>query len=135
MTEAGLIHILDAPALDGPAPRLSTDEALDVLASARRIAIVGASPTPWRASHTDMAYLLEQGYQCVPVNPNVTSVLGRPSFPTLETAVAGTGGEPFDIVDVFRRPDVTPEVARSAVTTGASVLWLQPLVISWEAAT
>ena len=128
------IRILDEPVLDGPVPILTADEAVEALRTASRIAIVGASPTPWRASHTVMSYLMGQGYECVPVNPNVASVLGRPAFPTVEAAVAGTSGEPFDIVDVFRRPEFTPDIARAAAATGARVLWLQLRVISWEAA-
>ena len=46
--------------------------------------------------------------------------------------MAATG--PFDIVDVFRRPEHTPEIARSAVETGAGALWLQLGVVNWEAA-
>ena len=53
------------------------------------IAIVGASPNPWRASNSVMRYLLGQGYECVPVNPRTAEVHGRASYPTLEAAVAG----------------------------------------------
>jgi predicted CoA-binding protein len=79
-----------------------------------------------------MRYLLGQGYDCVPVNPNTDEVLGRPAFPTLEEAVAA-GGQ-FDIVDVFRRSEAVAEIARSAVATGAGALWLQLGVVNWEAA-
>ena len=125
-----------------PVPILDADGALEVLRVARRIAIVGASPERWRASNSVMAYLLEYGYECVPVNPNASSVLGRTCYPSLEAAVAAVAvksvepkpGPPFDIVDVFRRPEYTPEVARSAVATGCGTFWLQQRIISWEAA-
>jgi predicted CoA-binding protein len=128
-----VIRYLDEPLQPGPVPILGPDEAMDLLASSHRIAIVGASPDPWRASHSVMDFLLAQGYECVPVNPMTDRVLGRHAYPTLEAAVADTGG-PFDIVDVFRRPDATPDVARSAVATGCRALWLQLRIISWEAA-
>jgi len=105
-----------------------------VLRSARRIAVVGASPYPWRASNVVMAYLLEQGYACVPVNPETEAVLGQPCFPTLEAAVAAAGGQSFDIVDVFRRAEHAPDIARSAVALGCGTLWLQQGIVSWEAA-
>ena len=105
-----------------------------MLRSARRIAVVGASPYPWRASNVVMAYLLEQGYACVPVNPEAATVLGQACFPTLEEAVAAAGGEGFDIVDVFRRAEHTPDIARSAVALGCGTLWLQQGIVSWEAA-
>jgi predicted CoA-binding protein len=111
---------------------LDGDAAARLLGDTRRIAMVGASPDPGRPSHGVMRYLLEQGYEVVPINPTVGSVLGRTAYPTLEDAVAATGT--FDMVDVFRRPEHTPEIARSAVATGAKSLWLQLGVVNWDAA-
>ena len=37
-------------------------------------------------------------------------------------------------MDVFRRSELTPDVARDAVAAGAGCLWLQVGVVSWEAA-
>lgn len=111
---------------------LSEQEALSVLARARRIAVVGASPNPGRPSHGVMRYLMHHGYECVPINPNAREVLGMRTYRTLEEAVRDGG--PFDIVDVFRRSEFTPEIARSAVATGAGALWLQLGVVNWDAA-
>jgi predicted CoA-binding protein len=116
----------------GPVPVLDDDAARDVLRSARRIAIVGASSREVRASNSVMRYLLAQGYACVPVNPNERDVLGTPAFRSLPEAVAETG--PVDIVDVFRRSELCPPHAREAVDVGARCLWLQLGVVSWEAA-
>jgi uncharacterized protein len=118
-------------------PILDAAAAREVLREARRIAIVGASPNPWRASNSVMAYLVAQGYECVPVNPTADSVLGQTCYPSLAAAVAvgsESGGRPFDIVDVFRRPEHAPDIARSAVALGCGTLWLQLGVISPEAA-
>ena len=79
-----------------------------------------------------MRYLLGQGYDCVPVNPNAAEVLGVASSRSLEEAVEATGR--FDIVDVFRRSEHATAIARSAVETGARALWLQLGVVNWEAA-
>lgn len=125
------IDYVDQPDVDGRLALLSDVDAVELLRSARRIAVIGASPLPWRASNSVMRYLLDHGYECVPVNPNHAEVMGRPSYPSLEAAVAATG--PFDIVDVFRRPEFTPDIARSAVATGCRALWLQQGVISPEA--
>ncbi len=113
-------------------PILDDVRALELLAHARRIAIVGASPDRMRPSNTVMAYLLHHGYECVPVNPLVRDVLGVPAYGSVSEAADAAG--PFDIVDVFRRPEFTPEVARSAVESGAGALWLQLGVVNWEAA-
>lgn len=124
--------VLDAQEGTGPVPILDLDGSLGVLRRARRIAIVGASPDVGRPSHGVMRYLQQHGYECVPINPNARDVLGVPSYRTLEEAARDTG--PFDIVDVFRRSEHAAEVARSAVATGASTLWMQLGVVNWEAA-
>jgi uncharacterized protein len=116
----------------GPVPVLDAGAALELLDRSRRICVVGASPDPLRASHGVMRYLVHHGFECVPVNPNAREVLGIPTFRTLEEAAAQTG--PFDIVDVFRRGEHAPGVARSAVAVGARALWLQLGVINWDAA-
>jgi len=124
--------ILDAQEGTGPVPVLDAAAAVALLAAARRIAIVGASPEAWRPSHGVMQRLLDAGYDCVPVNPFAGSVLGISAYPTLEAATQAGGR--FDLVDVFRRPEHVPAVARSAIATGAGGLWLQLGVVSWEAA-
>jgi predicted CoA-binding protein len=123
---------MDAQEGTGPVTLLDSEAAGELLARARRIAIVGASPNPMRPSNSVMSYLLDEGYEVVPINPNAPEILGAPAFPSLEEAVAATGS--FDIVDVFRRPEHTPEIARSAVATGSGALWMQLGVVNWEAA-
>lgn len=103
-----------------------------VLRAARRIAVVGASSNPWRPSWGIFRYLRRVGYEVVPVNPDETAVDGVRAYPTLAAAVAATGG--FEIVDLFRRSEACPDHAREAVDIGASVLWMQQGVVSWEAA-
>ncbi len=125
-------ELLDLQEGRGDVQLASTAEARELLRRARRVAIVGASPDPARPSHDVMAYLLAAGYDCVPINPAIGEVLGRPTFPDLVSATRATGR--FDIVDVFRRPAATPEIAREAVAVGAGALWLQLGVVNWEAA-
>jgi predicted CoA-binding protein len=112
--------------------RLLDDEGMfELLRSARRIAVVGASSNPARPSYGVFRTLLAAGYQCVPVNPNESSVLGIPAVATLAEAAAGG---PIDIVDVFRRSESTEQIARDAVSVRAGALWLQLGVINWESA-
>jgi predicted CoA-binding protein len=124
--------VLDAQEETGPVAILDAEEAPQLLGRAHRIAMVGASPNPARPSFGVMRYLLDEGYEVVPINPNADEILGERAYATLEDAVAATGT--FDIVDVFRRPEHTPEIARSAVAAGAGALWLQLGVVNWEAA-
>lgn len=103
-----------------------------MLRSARRIAVIGASSRAYRPSSGVFETLMAVGYDCVPINPNETTVHGVLAYATLADAVAATG--PFDIVDVFRRSDLCVPHAEEAVATGASCLWLQLGVVSWDAA-
>lgn len=115
-----------------PVPVLGDAGIAAVLRSARRIAVVGASGNVDRPSHDVFRYLQGQGFDCVPINPNVRGVLGVPAFATLAEAVAATGA--FEIVDVFRRSELCVTHAREAVDAGARCLWLQLGVVNWEAA-
>jgi predicted CoA-binding protein len=93
----------------------------DILRESKTIALVGASPNPAKASHGVMRYLLAQGYRVIPVRPlDCDDVLGVPCVATLADI-----DEPIDLVDVFRRPEHTPQHAREAVDVGAKALWLQ----------
>ena len=103
----------------------------ELLLSARRIAVVGASSNPIRPSYGVFRTLVAAGYDCVPVNPNETEVAGVAAVATLAEAAAGG---PIDIVDVFRRSELTEDVAREAVAIGARALWLQLGVVNLEAA-
>lgn len=116
------------------APPLLDDQGIaELLAAAHRIAVVGASSNPARPSHGVFRSLVRAGYQCVPVNPNETEVEGVAAVATLAEAAAALGGR-IDIVDVFRRPELTEEIARDAVAVGAGALWLQLGVVNAESA-
>jgi predicted CoA-binding protein len=124
--------ILDVEEGRGPVRLLDDEEVARLLREARRIAVIGASSNPGRASNSVLETLLEAGFDCVPVNPNEREVLGRKAFPSLAEAAAETGA--FDIVDVFRRPELCEVHAREAVAVGARCLWLQLGIVNWEAA-
>jgi uncharacterized protein len=127
-----LAAILDLQEGRGDVPLLDDGAIRDLLRTARRIAVIGASDRPGRPSREVLAALLRAGYDAVPVTPRFAMVLDRPAYPDLAAAVAATG--PFDIVDVFRRAEDCPAHAREAVAASARVLWLQLGIVSWEAA-
>jgi uncharacterized protein len=112
-------------------PLLDEAGIVEVLRTSRRIAVVGASSKPHRASNDIFRYLMAAGYDVVPVHPNEREVEGIACYRTLEEAVAATG--PVDIVDVFRRAEFCPGHAREAVAVGARCLWLQLGIVSAEA--
>ncbi len=101
-----------------------------LLGEAHTIAVVGLSSRPGRPSLDVAAYLQDRGYRIVPVNPRETDVLGEHAYASLRDIPADV---PIDVVDVFRRAEDTPEIAREAVAIGAKVLWLQDGIVNDEA--
>ena len=107
------------------------NELRSLLGEARVIAVVGISAKEWRPSYEVASYLQDNGYRIVPINPNETEVLGERAYPSLLDIPDDIR---VDVVDVFRRPEHTPDVARDAVKIGARLLWLQEGIVSEEAA-
>ena len=106
-------------------------ELRSLLGEVHTVAVVGLSSRSDRPSYQVARYLQEHGYRIVPINPNETEVLGERSYPTLQDVPSDIR---IDVVDVFRRAEETPAVARDAVAVGARVLWLQEGIVSEEAA-
>ena len=107
-----------------------TDEELrKLLLDTKVIAVVGLSANPDRPSNQVAWYLHHQGYCLFGINPDSKDpdVFGIPMLPSLDQVP-----EPIDIVDVFRRPEHTPPVARDAVAARARALWLQLGIASAE---
>jgi predicted CoA-binding protein len=100
-----------------------------LLGDVRTIAVVGLSSKPNRPSLEVARYLQEHGYRIVPVNPKEAEVLGERAYASLADVP-----ERIDVVDVFRRAEETPAIAREAVAIGARVLWLQEGIVSDDAA-
>jgi predicted CoA-binding protein len=93
-----------------------------ILERTRTIAVVGASPEPWRASYGVSAYLKRAGYRIIPVNP---TALGERVHGEAVVGALADIGEPIGLVNVFRRPDFLPVVVEEAIAVGAPALWMQ----------
>jgi len=114
----------------GEPPFLLQGDAIgELLASARRIAVIGASPRPERPSSWILQYLLDQGFDVLPINPRYDAISGRRCWPSLSEVP-----EPVDIVDVFRRSDAVEAIVEEAIAHGDRALWLQEGVVNWAAA-
>ena len=118
------------PAADAGDVPVNDEELRELLRQAKVIAVVGLSANPDRPSNQVAWYLHHQGYRLFGVNPACPEpeVFGVPMVPALDQVP-----EPIDIVDVFRRPEHIPGVAREAVAAGAGALWLQLGIASPEA--
>jgi uncharacterized protein len=99
----------------------STQQRWEILRRTRTVAMVGASPSPSRASNFVATYLLAStDYDVYFVNPNAAEILGRPVYGSLSELPVVP-----DLVDVFRRPADLPQVLDETLAAGASTLWLQ----------
>ncbi len=91
-----------------------------LLERVHRIAVVGLSPKAYRDSHRVARYLLEHGYDVVPVYPREEEILGQKVYRRVQD-VPG----PVDLVDVFRRSESLPGVIDDVLAARAGGLWLQ----------
>lgn len=105
----------------------SPDEIKNILKDTKTIAVVGLSSKPERASNGVARYLIEQGFEVIPVNPVESEILGKKSYPDL-----GSIGQPVDLVDIFRKGEATPPIIKDALAIRARCIWLQEGVISQE---
>jgi uncharacterized protein len=101
----------------------------NLLRSAKTIAVVGLSSRRSRPSYGVSEYMQSVGYRIIPVNPNESEVLGEKAYASLDDIP-----EHVDIVDVFRRSELVPEVVDAAIRIGARGVWMQEGVVHEEAA-
>lgn len=101
----------------------------EILHSARTIAVVGLSGKRFRPSFGVAEYMKKAGYRIIPVNPQLSEVLGEKCYPDLDSVP-----EPIDIVDIFRRSEFVPEIVEAAIRKGAKAIWMQEGVVHEDAA-
>jgi predicted CoA-binding protein len=102
---------------------------VEAILGMKRIAVVGLSSSPWRASYDVSRYMQAAGYEITPVNPNETEVLGERAYASLSDLP-----EAPEVVNVFRRSEYVGGVVDEAIRVGARAIWLQLGVIDREAA-
>jgi len=101
----------------------------EILEKYKTIAVVGLSSQTWRASYSVSSYMQDAGYRIIPVNPKESMVLGEKAYPSLDEVP-----EPFEIVDIFRRPEYVPDIVEAAIRHNARVIWMQLGVVNEAAA-
>lgn len=104
------------------------EEKILKILSMKTIAVVGMSPKKDRPSNYVPRYMMEKGYKIIPVRPGTKEILGIKCYKDLEELDMAV-----DVVNVFRRSEYCPEIAKKAVKIGAKALWLQEGVYSQEA--
>lgn len=106
----------------------SREEIGEILKSKKRIAVVGLSDNPEKSSHMISKAMQNVGYEIIPVNPTIDEVLGVKAYHSLKEIEGHV-----DIVNVFRRPEYLPAIAKEAVEIGADVFWAQSGIANEEA--
>lgn len=106
-------------------------EIRELLGQPRRIAVVGASPNPARASNEVLAFLIRQGHDVIAVNPGHAggTIHGAPVVATLANVEP-----PAEIVDIFRNSADAGAAVDEAIVHGAKAVWMQIGVIDEAAA-
>ena len=105
-----------------------TDDDIRKIYTLKNIAVVGMSKNPDKAAHYVPKYLIDNGFNVIPVNPTATEILGRKCYPTLLDIA-----DPVDIVDVFRPSDQVLPIVEDSVKIKPKVIWLQEGIHNPEA--
>ena len=108
----------------------NTDSQLKKIYELKNIAVVGMSKNEEKAGHFVPKYLIQNGYNVIPVNPTVSEVLGRKSYSTITDIP-----ERVDIVDIFRKSEDVPPIVDDAIhkKDQIKVIWMQEGIYSEEA--
>ena len=108
---------------------MPTDPIAELLRTVHKIAVVGLSASPLRPSHGVAAYMQGQGYQIIPVNPEITSALGEKAYASLLDVP-----EKIDVVNIFRRSEFVPPIVDEAIQLKVAAIWMQDGVLHEPAA-
>ena len=105
-----------------------SDDDIRQIYSLKNVAVVGMSKNEGKAAHYVPKYLLQQGYNVIPINPTADKILEKKSYSSIEEV-----DQPIDIVDVFRPSDQVLPVIQEAIKKKPKVIWLQEGIHNAEA--
>ncbi len=105
-----------------------SDDEIKQIFSLKNVAVVGMSKHPEKAAHFVPKYLLEQGFNILPINPTSSEILNKKCYSSVTEV-----DEPIDIVDVFRPSDQVLPFVKEAITMKPKVIWLQQGIHNQEA--
>ena len=130
-TPSGQTEAEGGPLASDPLVRATSgadDDIEWILANCKRIVLFGASPKADRPSHRIMRFLLEKGYEVIPIRPGVKEILNQRCYPSVREV---TGG--IDLVLIFRRSVEVPPIVEEAMGRGVKAVWMQEGIVSPEA--
>ncbi len=108
---------------------MNNEQLREILLNAKTIASVGLSSSDEKESYHIVAYLQEQGYRIIPVNPTAKEILGEKAYASLSEIP-----EKIDIVQLFRKSEDVPPYVDEAIRIGAKVIWMQVGIENEQAA-
>ncbi|MEM3103842.1 MAG: CoA-binding protein, partial [Candidatus Nitrosocaldus sp.] len=107
-----------------------SDDEIKSILSLKNIAVVGISRDPNKDAHIVPRYLMESGYNIIPVNPLADEILGRKVYKSLKDVPDDVR---IDVVDVFRPSDQVLPIVKEAIEKGVKAVWLQLGIYNREA--
>ncbi len=105
-----------------------SDSEIKEIMSMKNIAVVGMSKNPDKDAHQIPKYLINNGYNVIPVNPTADEILGRKCYKNLREVPGNV-----DVVDVFRPSEDVPPIVKDAIAKGVKVVWMQLGISNKEA--
>jgi len=97
-----------------------SDTEIKQILSMKNVAVVGMSRDPSKDAHLIPKYLINNGYNVIPVNPTADEILGRKCYKSLLDVP-----DKIDVVDVFRPSEHVPPIVQDAIAKGVKVVWMQ----------
>ena len=101
-------------------PDLHSDEKIIDVLSLKTVAVIGMSKHSSKAANYVPKYLIDNGYDVIPVNPTTNKILNRRCYDSV-TEIDG----PVDIIDVFRPSDQIAFIIHDCIKKKPKVIWLQ----------
>lgn len=114
-----------------PRKNATNEEIRSILTTHRTVAVVGLSTNEDRDSNRVARFLMEHGFQIIPVNPNYDEVLGQKCYPSLSAIPEEIK---IEVADIFRKPSAVPEIVDEAIQRGVKVIWMQEGIVHNDAA-
>jgi len=105
-----------------------SDSEIKQILSMKNVAVVGMSRDPSKDAHLIPKYLINNGYNVIPVNPTADEILGRKCYKSLLDVP-----DKIDIVDVFRPSEHVPPIVKDAIAKSVKVVWMQLGISNKEA--
>lgn len=99
---------------------LHTDKEIQEILNMNRIAVIGMSKNSSKAAHYVPAYLSDNGYDIIPVNPTADKILGKKCYSSISEI-----DQRIDVVDIFRPSDQILDIIKDVIKKRPKVIWLQ----------